>query len=338
MRVAAYTGGLTIPSARARVRQYIAPLAARGIRVHEYPLPWGNILPGAPARRALWMGATASSRLIALTHSWKADVTWVSRQLLPAFVPLQALARKPMILDVDDAVWMNTGGHRVRELAAASTTIVAGNAYLAGYFRQFHNDVVVIPTPVDTNRFQLPPAASSTDIVLVWIGTSGNYVFLRQIEDAIARVFEQRPSVRMRVVADRPPDLPKLGARIEFVPWHSDTEVENLWHTSIGLMPLAEDAWCAGKCSYKMLCYMACGLPVIVSPVGMNREVLSYGGVGFGARSPEEWTDCLLRLVDDEPLRRRMGLRARKVVEESFSLQHLAPRYASVFHRVAGLS
>ena len=88
--VAAYTGGVMVPSARARVRQYIGPLSSLGIAVREYPLPWGNILPRQRSLRPLWIAATAASRTAALTCSWKADVTWISRQLLPAFAPLQA--------------------------------------------------------------------------------------------------------------------------------------------------------------------------------------------------------------------------------------------------------
>ena len=93
MRVAAYTGGPNVPSARARVRQYIAPLRELGIQVQEYPLPWGNVLPRRRALRPLWAGATATSRVLDLARSWGANLTWVSRQLLPAFAPVQALAR-----------------------------------------------------------------------------------------------------------------------------------------------------------------------------------------------------------------------------------------------------
>jgi hypothetical protein len=128
VRVAAYTGGVMVPSARARVRQYIDPLGRLGIAVREYPLPWGNILPRRRSLRPVWMAATAVSRAGALACSWKADVTWISRQVLPAFVPLHVLAKRPMILDVDDAVWLNTGGHRARDLARPAISWCAATA------------------------------------------------------------------------------------------------------------------------------------------------------------------------------------------------------------------
>src|ERR1700761_1470043 len=175
MRVAAYTGGVMVPSARARVRQYIGPLRTLDIDVREYPLPWGNVLPRQVALRPLWMAATAASRAAALTNSWRADVTWISRQLLPAFAPLQALAKRPMILDVDDAVWLNTGGHRARILAQASDLVVCGNSFLADQFSRWNRNVTIIPTAVNTSWYRpRAPRENMSTLVLGWTGTSGN--------------------------------------------------------------------------------------------------------------------------------------------------------------------
>jgi hypothetical protein len=154
MRVAAYTGGVMVPSARARVRQYIDPLGRLGIAVREYPLPWGNILPRQRSLRPLWMAATATARTAAVACSWRADVTWLSRQFLPAFTPLQALAKRPMILDVDDAVWLNTGGHRARDLARASDLVVCGNSFLADQFSRWNTNITIIPTAVNTSWYR----------------------------------------------------------------------------------------------------------------------------------------------------------------------------------------
>ncbi len=337
MRVAAYTGGPNVPSARARVRQYIAPLRELGIQVQEYPLPWGNVLPRRRALRPLWAGATATSRVLDLARSWGANLTWVSRQLLPAFAPVQALARRPMVLDVDDAVWLNTGGRRAKELARASTAVVCGNAYLADYFRQWNSAIHVIPTAIDARKYSPRAPSSDGDAAIIgWSGTSVNFAFLYEIEEALARVLEERPAVRLRILADRPPTFTTLPAsRVDFVRWRPEIEADCIREMSIGLMPLAEDPWCAGKCSFKMLSSMACGLPVVVSPVGMNSDVLACGNIGFGPKSTQEWIDALLLLIDNPELRDRMGAAGRFVVEQHFSLERLVPRYAEVLHAVA---
>jgi glycosyltransferase involved in cell wall biosynthesis len=338
MRVAAYTGGVMVPSARARVRQYIGPLNRLGIEVKEYPLPWGNILPQPFALRPLWIAATAAARAAALTFSWKADVTWVSRQLLPAFTPLQMMAKRPMILDVDDAVWLNTGGHRVRNLAMASDMVVCGNSFLAERFYKWNANVTVIPTAVNTSWYRPHrPRVDAGPAVLGWIGSSGNFPFLYAIEAALMRVFEHSSQTKLLVVADRPPQFKRLPeSRVEFERWTPHTELDAFARMSMGLMPLADSEWCNGKCSYKMLCYMAAGLPVVVTAAGMNREILAMGEVGLSAASVRDWVDAVTALVENPQLRERMGAAGRAVVEERFSLARLARQYAAVFQSLGG--
>jgi glycosyltransferase involved in cell wall biosynthesis len=334
VRIAAYTGGVMVPSARARVRQYIGPLRRLGIGVQEHPLPWGNILPRRLALRPLWIAATATARAATLTCSWNADVTWISRQLLPAFAPLHALAKHPMVLDVDDAVWLNTGGHRARDLARASDLIVCGNAFLANHFSHWNSNVTVIPTAVNTSWYRPHGAREAGGAgVLGWTGTSGNFPFLYAIEGALLRVVAHSSQAKLLVVADRPPQFQSLPAsRVEFERWTPRAEQAAFDRMSIGLMPLADTDWCNGKCSYKMLCYMAAGLPVVVTAAGMNREVLALGEVGLSAKSEQQWVDALVALLDQPDLRRNMGAAGRAIVEERFSLKRLAVQYATVFY------
>jgi glycosyltransferase involved in cell wall biosynthesis len=344
VRVAAYTGGVMVPSARARVRQYIGPLSRFGITVREYPLPLGNILPRQRGLRPPWMAATALSRTATLACSWRADVTWISRQLLPAFAPIQALAKRPIILDVDDAVWLNTGGHRAGDLARASDLVVCGNRFLAQQFSSWNSNVTVIPTAVDTSWYRprsspTPDESSNAPLVLGWTGTSGNFPFLYAIEGALQRTFAHCPHATLLVIADKPPQFKSLPAsRVEFEPWTPRTELAAFARMAIGLMPLADNDWCNGKCSYKMLCYMAAGLPVVVTAAGMNREVLALGRVGLSAGHEEEWVDALIALLEDQHLRRRMGDAGRAVVEEHFSLHRLAQQYALLFQSLGGKS
>ena len=332
MRVAAYTGGFMVPSARARVRQYIEPLLQLNIMVREYPLPMGNILPRSRSLSPLWMGATAAHRALSLSASWKADVTWVSRQLLPAFMPLHALARRPMVLDVDDAIWLNTGGHRAEALARASSLVVCGNEFLARHFSRWNANVSVIPTAVDTAWYRPQRAAGNEPLVMGWTGTSGNFPFLYAIEGALEQILRRFREARLLIIADQPPAFARLPHdRVEWVRWSPQTEQAAFARMTVGLMPLAESDWCSGKCSYKMLCSMASGLPVVVTATGMNREVLDLGPVGLDAGSEEEWVDALTCLLEDAGLRRRMGEAGRAVIEEHFSLKRLARQYARLF-------
>ncbi len=145
------------------------------------------------------------------------------------------------------------------------------------------------------------------------------------------------PRAKLLVIADRPPQFKLLPeSRVEFERWTPRTELAAFARMAVGLMPLADNDWCNGKCSYKMLCYMAAGLPVVVTAAGMNREVLALGEVGLSAGSEREWIDALTALLDNVSLRQRMGAAGRAVVEERFSLQRLAQQYATVFQSLGG--
>jgi glycosyltransferase involved in cell wall biosynthesis len=172
---------------------------------------------------------------------------------------------------------------------------------------------------------------------LGWTGTSGNFPFLYSIEGALLRVFEHCSRAKLLIVSDRPPQFKRLPeSRVEFELWTPRTELDAFARMSIGLMPLADTTWCNGKCSYKMLCYMAAGLPVVVTPAGMNVEVLAMGEVGLSAGCEQQWVDALTALLSDADMRQRMGAAGRVVVEDCFSLQRLAQQYAVVFHSLGG--
>lgn len=337
MRVAAYSGGKNVPSARARIRQYIEPLGQVGVEVREYPLPMGNALPRNLLLWPAWIAGTFCWRALTLTNSWLSDVTWVSRQLLPAFASLPLPVKGPLILDVDDAVWLNTGGHRVSTLAAASDLIVCGNRYLAERFSEWNANIEIIPTAVDTHVYRPRRTPDSGEPPVVgWVGTSGNFPFLYAIEPALARVLKERKHAKLLIVSDKPPRLRHVDSlRVEFRLWSPAVEIEALGEMSLGLMPLIDDPWCAGKCSYKMLCYLAVGLPVVVSPFGMNQDVLDLAVLGFAATTETEWIAAMLCLIDNPQLRNTMGAAGRSAVEYHFSLQALSKRYASVFRSVA---
>ena len=105
---------------------------------------------------------------------------------------------------------------------------------------------------------------------------------------------------------------------------------------SVGIMPLADDRWSRGKCAFKMLQYMAVGLPVIVSPVGMNRDVLDKADIGLAAGSPDQWYEALVSLYKDRTLGVELGLEGRKVVEQFYNADIIARELADIFKSLAG--
>jgi glycosyltransferase involved in cell wall biosynthesis len=216
--------------------------------------------------------------------------------------------------------------------------VICGNEFLAESFSKWTSRIEIIPTAVDPTRYlprEFRDSATSDDVVLGWIGTSGNYRFLRTIESALASVLAGKPGVRLLLVADAAPDLPSIPSdKIEFRRWTEASEISDIQSMDIGLMPLVDSAWARGKCSFKMLQYMSCAIPVVVSPVGMNQTVLGHGESGISADSSSEWTEALSALIADSGLRHRMGQSGRRVIEQFYSTQLVAAQLASALRSV----
>ncbi|WP_348269432.1 glycosyltransferase [Edaphobacter paludis] len=327
MRVAAYTGGQNTPSARMRVRQYGPPLKSYGIDLREYTLSLGKSMPADAWKRPFWAAKTVVERAISIPASYRADLTLISRNLMPGFLPGDRWTASPRVLDVDDAIWLNRGGHRAGPLAASCELVLCGNSFLAEYYSKWNRNVAIVPTTVDTSLVHpAEPDEREIDLVIGWTGTSGNFRYLYEIGDALQRVFHRHPKARLRIIADTPPQFRQLDAsRVDFVRWSAEVERSELQKFSVGIMPLRDTPWERGKCAFKMLLYMASGLPVVVSPVGMNRDVLAKGECGFRASTQEEWADALDLLLSSPSLARRMGMAGRAIAVQSFSVQSVAP-------------
>ncbi len=333
IRVAAFTGGRTISSRRFRVEQYLPHLKTLGIDVTEYIARFGSWPPADTFRRPFWLAATLLDRIpdVAKSHSY--DVTLLQREMASTLVTLERWTGRPRVLDLDDAVWLNRGAEsRFPKLLTMCDGVICGNSFISEYVGNFNERTMVLPTAVDTSRF-LPSSSrtrSGDKLIIGWSGLSSGFKYLMEIERPLAAVLKTHRNAVLRIVSDARPRFQQLdSSRVEYMPWSPESEVSTIQDMTVGLMPIDDSPWSRGKCSYKMLLYMACGVPVVVSPFGMNREVLSLGGVGFGAQSETEWVDGIGRLLDDGAENERTGRAGREVVEEHFSLQASAPRLAA---------
>jgi glycosyltransferase involved in cell wall biosynthesis len=335
--VAAFTGGVNVPSARFRVRQYIPALQGMGIKVNEFISSLGAYPPRNRAMRPLWMAGTLSARLPDIVRSYSCDLTFLQREMLSTLVTLEGFTRKPRVLDVDDAIFLYHRGRFAKQLARLCDLIICGNDYIAENFARWNKNITTIPTPVDTRRY-MPKKNThgKQQSVIGWIGTSANFKYLYRIEAALSQVLRHRPRAKLRIIADCEPIFREIAMeRVESIRWDPEIEVEGIQGMTIGIMPLDDSDWGKAKCSFKMLSYMACGLPVVVSPVGMNKQVMSLGHVGMAASAHKEWVEALLELLSNEELRKRMGRLGRRIVQYHFSLDVIAPRLAECLRKVA---
>lgn len=351
IRVAALTSGRDVPSARFRIRQHISSLAKHNVEVAEY-CPVINQharLPGKLGRiRSRYLppvllaqtAVNTLARLPGVFGTFSSDLVWLERSFLPGLEIVVRLTKAPRVLDVDDAVWlMNPLGENSAKLLARSVdAVIAGNDYLADWYSRFCQNVYVVPTAIDCQRFT-PGERIGKDrnnlFVIGWTGTSGNFKYLKSIEKPLARFLKARREARLLIVADKKPSFELIPEfQVWFERWTPQSESDVLRRMDVGIMPLLDDDWGRGKCSFKMLQYMASGLPVIVSNVGMNKEVLGKGACGFGPRSDDEWYELIEQLYREPHLRLSLGQNGRRIAEKNYSLEVVSDDLTRIFNEL----
>jgi glycosyltransferase involved in cell wall biosynthesis len=344
LRVEALLSGRLAASSRFRVLQHVDPLRALGVDVRAVP-PRISKYASLPARyrrhrlvaRPLDLGlrgAKLAVRLPGVARSRRADLTWLEREMLPQSLTLEPLLGQPLLFDVDDAIWLLSPGHEraARHIARRSSCVVAGNDFIADWFSTLGSEVERVWTAVDTDRFL--PLDPSGPFVVGWTGSGSTLRYLEALADPLARFLEAAPDARLLVMADVAPVLADLPSdRVDFVSWSPDLEAPTVGRISAGIMPLPDTDWGRGKCAFKMLQYLSCAVPAVVSPVGMATQVLNMAEVGFAARDDGDWVEALLALYRDRELGRRLGRHGRALAKRSFSRTVISTQLASCMRR-----
>jgi glycosyltransferase involved in cell wall biosynthesis len=337
LKVAAFTGSATISSRRFRLLQYVSALANSGVFVDEFVASYGSWPPASHWIRPLWLMATLADRISPVIRSHRYNLIFLQRELVSTMYTLERFTGNPRVLDVDDAVWLN-GTRAMRSfgsLASLCHGVICGNEFIAQEVSRWNKNIIVLPTAVDTERFNTSLRTDTNKLIIGWSGLYAGSKYLLGIEDALHCVLTARPKSVLRVVSDAPPNFRKLSPdRVEFIQWSPENEVKTIQEMDIGLMPIDDSEWSKGKCSYKMLLYMSCGKPVVVSPYGMNKEVLAQGDIGFGSCSKKQWIDGIITLLDNDLIRAVAGQNARAIVEQTYSLKKIAPRLANFLQGV----
>jgi glycosyltransferase involved in cell wall biosynthesis len=339
-------------SVRFRVSQFLPALSAAGFDVDLHPLFDTALFrllyrPGHLPEKATALLSRTFDRVKALRDDY--DLALIHREAYPVGPPLieRWLAKRvPMIYDFDDAVYLpNTSDAnkmigflkrpaKIAEVLRLSTEVMAGNAHLGDYARRYSLHVTVIPTCVDTTAWT-PSTEPRRDgpPVIGWIGTPTTTPYLMGLQDVLGALAKEQEFV-LRVSGSVSP-IEMRGVRIENEPWSLQREIELFNTCDIGVYPLPNDEWTLGKCGFKAIQFMACGVPVVASPVGVNNQIIENGVSGLLANSEAEWRDGLRALLTDAELRRRIGSAGRRRIEQSYSLQANAPAVVTVFERAA---
>lgn len=331
MKVLFLIQGFSVAASRYRVLQYLPYLQSKGVEptVQLYP-------------------RTIKENYQFFQKLPQYDIVFLQRKRFnqPRLSFLRRRANK-IIYDFDDAVMYRnsksddpistTRRRRFTQMIRTSDFVIAGNEFLKKEVLSIHSNVSVIPSPIDQSRY-LPKDYSiqKQRVTLGWIGDHGSIHYLEKMRDIFETLGKRYPEVELKIVCDIFFDCANM--KVVKKEWNSAEEVADLQSFDIGIMPLIEDPWSWGKCGLKIIQYQGVGVPVVCTPVGINRDLVEDGVNGFYATTPEEWEEKLSLLIEDRELRERMGLQGIQRVVKNYTLQSCAPQLLSVLRRVAEMS
>ena len=321
-RVLVITNNLQQAAFRLRVQALVQLLQQRGVTLDVHVRPRELL-----ARRQLLKSASAY------------DAVLLQRKMLsPGDTRLLRKHAHKLFYDVDDAVMYHSKPvgplkrwqtwRRFLATARFADHVVAGNEYLADLFRRHGGRATVLPTVVDPAHYQVKSHDGANAPALVWIGSKSTLPYLRQFSAALTLAKNRVPGLRLITIADQALSHSPLPA--EHIEWSEPTESAALCRGDIGIAPTPKDEWTLGKCGFKIVQYMAAGLPVIASPVGVNAQIVLPGQTGFLPEEPGDWADAIALLAADPAKRKQMGAAARARAEEVFSITRAVDFWATM--------
>lgn len=332
------------PSQRFRVEQFLPLLDANNIPYKQATFmddtTWDVLYKGGSAvQKALGIIKGYVKRwkhVLIDVHGY--DTVFVHREAAPLGPPvfewvIAKMWGKKMIYDFDDAIWIpNTTAEnklvsyfkafwKVEKICRWSSVVTAGNNFLASYAKQSGaKNIVYLPTVVDTQgRYIAKEVPAKKELPVVgWTGSHSTLKYLDELLPVLQDL-EKEVDFKFLVIANKNPELPLKN--FEFIKWNTDTEIEDLQKINIGVMPLTADKWSEGKCGFKLIQYMALGIPAVASPVGVNKDIVTNAVNGYLCSDTSGWKEKLLLLLKDADLRKKIGDVSVHTIIENYSIK-----------------
>jgi len=314
LKIAFLVTRLEKPSARYRVLQFIPSFNNNGIETEVFVIPQSH-----------W------DRIKLFRKLKNFDIVFLQKKIfhLLEFTILRRQSRL-LVYDFDDAVmyhdpkkknkFSQIRQHNFRRTVKNADIVIAGNEYLKNLALRENPSTYSIPTSINMDRYTEKQQLKSSDaLVIGWIGSKATLFYLEGLKHVWDRIGELFPHIKLKIVSDMFFDCGKIPVIKKS--WNYDEEIEDLHTIDIGLMPLTDDPWSQGKCGFKLLQYMAVGIPAVCSPVGVNSQIVHDGINSFLARDSIEWIEKLSVLIENSHVRDRMGKRARETVIKYYSIE-----------------
>ena len=244
---------------------------------------------------------------------------------IPFFIESIFYSLNRVVVDYDDAVFYNydnSCNNKIYSIMRISDKVIVGNDYLKSVACLHNNEVYILPSLIDLDKYRAKGKCNFSPLTIGWIGAASTAENLYQLEYILLNLYN-RYNIKIKVVGPRNPFQKNsvLNSISKVVEWDENTEVKELQSFDIGIMPLDDKPFNYGKCAFKLIQYMALGLPVVATPIGMNDDLVVDNENGFKATTNEEWYSALERLILSTELRQRLGENGRSLIVSKYTYQ-----------------
>ena len=343
------------PSQRFRYEQYIPFLEE-----HGYDFTYSNLISadddtffykrGFLIRK---VGVLIKSAVIRCKDVFRAnqfDIVFIQREALMLgtsfFERMLAKQKTPIIFDFDDAIWFSNveGGNKnlsflkkpskTKDIVSSADVVIAGNNYLSNYAKQFCEKVEIIPTTIDLAYHEVEES-QPTVVCIGWTGSFSTLTYFESLLPVLSKLKNEYSNLKFKVIVDVEKYYPSIDTFT--TKWDKETEIDELNNISIGVMPLPNDEWAKGKCGFKGLQYMALKKACVMSPVGVNSEIITSGENGFLADTHQEWYEKLKQLIDEPVLRSKFSEKGYETIRDNYSVEGNKMKYLKLFDSILSL-
>ncbi len=342
----AFSHGTMDPASRFRVLQFFPYFEQAGWRICHRPKRPERRNEGGRARTLRGLLSSPYGKWMRSRHrrqdildARSCDAVFQNRDLLAGkLIWEQRLIRQNprIVFDFDDAIFLGEKRRRHLEwICRHAAWVTAGNESLADFARRFTSKVTVLPTVVDTGKYAVRDysAPRPGPLRLGWLGSDHSIRDTLCPHVAMLAGLQREIGFEFTIISNPRPVLPDAGLRWTFVQWTPEREIRVGDFFDVGIMPLVDNEFQKGKCGLKLLQYMAAGLPVIASPVGINRSLV--GGNGYLASTEPEWCHAIRTLDSDRGLLGRLGMAGRAICEKHYDLATWAAVLVRLLEKVA---
>lgn len=285
-------------------------------------------------------------RIIDLFFRKKPFIAIVHVELLP-YVPIFGelilkIRKIPYIIDIDDAVYnrfkyknnflYSLDKLKFKYMITNSAANFAGNYYHLSFLKKYNEKSYYFPTTIDFFKYDINKFKNKNDkFSIVWIGTPSTTIYLKSIINILNKI-KNSANIDIKVIGADENLIKNLDC--ELFQWNEKNEVELISKCHLGIMPLFDTHWEIGKCAYKILQYMSLKIPVVASPVGVNKEIIIDRHNGMLAKNDEEWFLKIIEIVNNENLRANIAINGYETVKKHFNLENYKLPYYNIIKKI----